>query len=100
MTDQTDHRADPVQAVAEALSGWPIGHGYYSTQVATDEAQDMAELAVEAARPTNEREAKVAALMDAADDLEALVDDRHPDAANPDQWLRDRADRIEREGQA
>lgn len=37
--------------------------------------------------------AVVEALRDAADDLEALVDAQHPDALNPDQWLRDRADR-------
>lgn len=38
------------------------------------------------------------ALRSAADDLEALVDAQHPDALNPDQWLRDRADAIEAGG--
>ena len=40
------------------------------------------------------------ALAEAADDLGGLVDNQHPAALNPDQWLRDRAARIEREGQS
>lgn len=41
------------------------------------------------------RAERAAALQDAADDLEVLVDDQHPVAANPDQWLRDRAEAEE-----
>lgn len=44
---------------------------------------------------TNPTGAAAEALRSAADDLEALVDAQHPDALNPDQWLRDRADAIE-----
>lgn len=29
--------------IAEELSGWPIGHGYYTNSVASGEAQDMAD---------------------------------------------------------
>jgi hypothetical protein len=39
-----------------------------------------------------EAKAREEALRDAADDLEPLIDNQHPDALNPDQWLRDRAD--------
>ena len=31
------------EEIADELSGWPIGAGYYQTRVATDEAQDMAD---------------------------------------------------------
>ena len=31
------------EEIADELSGWPIGTGYYQTRVATDEAQDMAD---------------------------------------------------------
>lgn len=31
------------EEIADILSGWPIGTGYYQTQVAIDEAQDMAD---------------------------------------------------------
>jgi len=40
---------------------------------------------------------KAEALQDAAEDLAELVDSQHPDALNPDQWLRDRADQITNE---
>lgn len=42
-----------------------------------------------------ERAAAARALHDAADELERLIDDQHPAALNPDQWLRDRADELE-----
>lgn len=29
--------------IADELSGWPIGTGYYGTTVSTDEAQEMAD---------------------------------------------------------
>jgi hypothetical protein len=32
-----------VEKLADALAHWPIGHGYYSSGVSSDEAQDMAE---------------------------------------------------------
>lgn len=31
------------EQIADELSGWPIGTGYYQTQVAIDEARDMAD---------------------------------------------------------
>lgn len=34
--------------LSEELSGWPIGSGYYSTSVGTDEAKDMARTIEEA----------------------------------------------------
>lgn len=33
--------------IADELSGWPIGTGYYQTTVATDEARDMADAVLE-----------------------------------------------------
>ena len=32
------------EEIAEELTGWPIGTGYYQTQVAIDEARDMADV--------------------------------------------------------
>lgn len=42
------------EEVGDELSGWPIGSGYYATQVGTDEARDMADavLALCASQPT------------------------------------------------
>ena len=31
------------EEIADELSGWPIGSGYYQTRVAMDEARDMAD---------------------------------------------------------
>ena len=33
--------------IADELSGWPIGSGYYQTRVAMDEARDMADAVLE-----------------------------------------------------
>ena len=45
--------APSAEEVGDELSGWPIGSGYYATQVGTDEARDMAEavLALFASQP-------------------------------------------------
>ena len=43
---QTSATARPLPTrdeIAEELSGWPIGVGYYQTRVAIDEARDMAD---------------------------------------------------------
>ena len=56
----TDHRADPVRAVAEAI--WTLHDGaYLADQAGADEALELARVAVEAARPAIERETKAAA---------------------------------------
>lgn len=40
MSDHTPTRDE----IAEELSGWPIGTGYYQTQVTIDEAREMADV--------------------------------------------------------
>ena len=42
---------EAVEAARDELAGWQIGSGYYATQVAVDEALDMARAALEAALP-------------------------------------------------
>lgn len=39
-----------VEAARDALSGWPIGTGYYATAVGVDDAADMARAALRAAK--------------------------------------------------
>ena len=36
------------ERVADVLTGWPIGSGYYGTSVAVDEAQEMADALIAA----------------------------------------------------
>lgn len=59
-----------------ALTGWPIGYGYYSATIGTDEAGELADYLIESsiaaalaetARPGQELRARVA---DIAEDLE------------------------------
>lgn len=52
-----------IQKVADELSGWPIGSGYYGMNVGMDEAQEMAAVAVDAT------------LSAVADDLDAMYCD-------------------------
>lgn len=40
-------RAARVEQVRDVLSGWPVGSGYYTGQVGTDEAREMAEAVVD-----------------------------------------------------
>ena len=85
---------DPVQAVAEALSKhWRDRH----TNESLGLQRMLARHAIDAARPAIEREAKVAALREAAESfVERLGPIGHPWASD----LRADADRIEREGRA
>lgn len=67
-------------AIRDELSGWPIGTGYYATQVGVDEASDMAQalmpvieriVAERLARPL----AELAAIEAVLDEWEAVVED-------------------------
>lgn len=90
MTDQTDHRADPVRE-------WGPEFGDVIAVVrsrALSIGDAWAVLA--AARPAIEREAKAAALREAADAVWP-IDGRTRDAKTMVDWLRATADRIEEE---
>ena len=42
-TSATARPLPPRDEIADELSGWPIGAGYYQTQIGIDEARDMAD---------------------------------------------------------
>ena len=39
-------RAALIEVLRDELAGWPVGSGYYGTQVGTDEAREMAHAAL------------------------------------------------------
>lgn len=95
--------AEAVQAVVEVLNneGCLPGHSIHSWRCEARElypepctcVEELAAIVVAAARPVIEREAKAAALREAADSGLGLA---HSSCL----WLHYRADQIEREGQA
>ena len=100
------------EAVRDELSGSPIGGGYYTTQVGTDEARDMADEVLDTLAPfvaAREAQARVDALREAAKEWQwgGWSDDLPPKGHSRPQlilgmaqkatsWLRAEADRIER----
>ena len=42
----TIDKAALIEVLRDELAGWPIGSGYYGTQVGTDEAREMAHAAL------------------------------------------------------
>lgn len=79
-TDQTDHRADPVQAVAEALRKSRMTWGTHSDRWADAEWQDefwteVAEIAVAAARPLIAAEAALTEAVSLTEALRGWADD-------------------------
>lgn len=55
--------------LSEELSGWPIGSGYYSTSVGTDEAKDMARAIEEALLADDVIERAARAFYEAGNDV-------------------------------
>ena len=90
--------------VRDALSGWPIGNGYYSTQVSVDEARELSALALDALAPhvaAREAQAAAKALREALrawqssawiDVLDGPARQRIGHAQQVTDWLRQRAD--------
>lgn len=100
---------EAVEAARDELAGWQIGSGYYATQVAVDEALDMARAALEAALPLivdDLRANPVERLQDEAEALEEAADamDADPSFRDPlrlkSDWLRARAARIRGGGES
>ena len=104
--DQQPTAQPTAEDVRDELAGWPIGHGYYQTQVSVDDAAGMAAtvLALLPGRP--ESVIKAEALREAARWMQDGIGEawdgdpvktaqlRHEAAARR-KWLRDRADEIE-----
>ena len=83
------------EAVRDELSGSPIGGGYYTMQVGTDEARDMADRILAALAPfvaAREAQAAAKALREAAS---AIARETVTCEAAAEDWLRDRADALE-----
>lgn len=106
--DATHERALNIDAILRT-SPEPLDNGILAervvrlarhTHLAMEDAVERVLRALAPFVAARESQAAAEALRDAADELERLVNEQHPAALNPDQWLRDRADRIERGGSA